>query len=86
MWLADGWCIRLRSERRNHVWAYDLVIVSERPHDGRKLRLLTVVNEYTRECLAISVARAMTSSDLLWLLADLFLGYGVPEHITRQRP
>jgi len=79
LWLADGSCIRLRPEHRNHVWAYDFV--SETTHDGRKLRLLTVVDEYTRECLAISVARRMTANDVLWVLADLFLEYGIPEHI-----
>ena len=51
LWLADGSCIRLRPQHRNHVWAYDFV--SETTHDGRKLRLLTVIDEYTRECLAI---------------------------------
>ena len=79
LWLADGACIRMRPQRRNHVWAYDFV--SERTHDGRTLRLLTVVDEYTRECLAISVARRMTANDVLWVLADLFLEYGIPEHI-----
>jgi transposase InsO family protein len=79
LWLADGSAIRLRPEHRNHVWAYDFV--AERTHDGRKLRLLTVVDEYTRKCLAIRVARRMTANDVLWVLADLFLEYGVPEHI-----
>ena len=53
LWPTDGSCIRLRPERRNHVWAYDFV--SERTHDGRKLRLLTIVDEHSRECLAIRV-------------------------------
>ena len=79
LWLADGSCIRLRPQHRNHVWAYDFV--AERTHDGRTLRLLTVVDEYSRECLAISVARRMTANDVLWILADLFLEYGIPEHI-----
>jgi putative transposase len=79
LWLADGSCIRLRPEHRNHVWAYDFV--SETTHDGRKLRLLTVIDEYTRECLAIRVARRMTSHDVLYALSELFLEYGIPEHI-----
>jgi len=54
----------------NHVWAYDFV--AETTHDGRKLRLLTVVDEYTRECLTIRVERRMTANDVLWVLADLF--------------
>jgi transposase InsO family protein len=79
LWLADGSCIRLRPEHRNHVWAYDFV--SETTHDGRKLRLLTVIDEYTRECLAIRVRRRMTSHDVLYALSELFLEYGIPEHI-----
>ena len=70
LWLADGSCIRLRPEHANHVCAYDFV--SERTHDGCKLRLLTIVDEYTRECLAIRVARRITSHDVLMTLADLF--------------
>jgi putative transposase len=79
LWLADGSCIRLRSERRNHVWAYDFV--AERTHDGRPLKLLTVVDEYTRECLAIVVARRIRSHEVLMTLSGLFLEYGLPEHI-----
>ena len=79
LWLNDGSCIRLRPEHANHVWAYDFV--SETTHDARKLRLLTVVDEYTRECLTIRVERRMTANDVLWVLADLFLEYGIPEHI-----
>jgi transposase InsO family protein len=79
LWLTDGSCIRLRPEHRNHVWAYDFV--SETTHDGRKLRLLTVIDEYTRECLAIRVQRRMTSHDVLYTLSELFLEYGIPEHI-----
>jgi putative transposase len=79
LWLADGSCIRLRPEHRNHVWAYDFV--SETTSDGRRLRILTVLDEYTRECLAIRVARHITSHDVLYLLSELFLEYGIPEHI-----
>ena len=53
LWLNDGSCIRLRPEHRNHVWSYDFVV--DRTHDGRPLRMLTVIDEYTRECLAIDV-------------------------------
>ena len=79
LWLTDGSCIRLRPEHRNHVWAYDFV--SETTSDGRKLRLLTVIDEYTRECLAIRVQRRMTSHDVLYALSELFLEHGIPEHI-----
>jgi len=84
LWLADGSCIRLRPERPNHVWAYDFV--AEKTHDGRTLKLLCVIDEYTHECLAIRVARRMTANHVLWVLADLFSEYGIPEHIRfRQR-
>src|SRR6185437_4853151 len=51
LWLADGSCIRLRPEHRNHVWSYDFV--EDRTHDGRKYRMLNVIDEFTHECLAI---------------------------------
>ena len=79
LWLTDGSCIRLRPKHRNHVWAYDFV--SETTHDGRKLRILTVIDEFTRECLAIRVQRKMTSHDVLYILSELFLEHGIPEHI-----
>jgi len=79
LWLNDGSCIRLRPEHKNHVWACDFVC--EKTHDGRPLKLLTVVDEYTRECLAIVGARRITSHEVLMTLADLFLEHGVPEHI-----
>ena len=79
LWLNDGSCIRHRPEHRNHVWAYDFV--AERTRDGRALKLLTVVDEYTRECLAIVVERRMKSIDVLQILADLFVTHGVPEYL-----
>ncbi len=79
LWLNDGSCVRLRAERRDHVWAYDFV--EDRTHDGRKFRMLTVVDEFTRECLAIDVARRQRSDDVLERLAWLFVTRGVPAHI-----
>jgi transposase InsO family protein len=79
LWLNDGSCVRLRPEYKDHVWAYD--IVHDRTHDGRPLRLLTMVDEFTRECLAIDVARRITSEDVLERLTDLFIRRGVPDHI-----
>ncbi len=79
LWLADGSCIRLRPEHANHVWAYDFV--EDRTRDGRKFRMLCVVDEFTREALAIRVARRLTSSDVIDVLADLFLTHGMPAHI-----
>ena len=79
LWLNDGSCVRLRPERKDHVWAYD--VVTARTHDGRVVRLLTVVDEYTRECLAIDVARYLASDDVLDCLWWLFVVRGVPDHI-----
>jgi transposase InsO family protein len=79
LWLNDGSCIRLRPERANHVWAYDFV--EDRTHDGRKYRMLNLIDEYTRECLAIRVDRKLRSTDVIDVLSDLFILRGVPGHI-----
>ena len=79
LWLNDGSCVRLRSNRRNHVWSYDFV--ADRTSDGRPIRMLTIVDEFTRECLAIDVAKKLTSEDVLERLSDLFICKGVPDHI-----
>jgi transposase InsO family protein len=79
LWLNDGSCIRLRAERRNHVWAYDFA--EDRTHDGRKYRMLTIVDEFTHECLAIRVKRKLKSIDVIEALADLFLLRGAPQHV-----
>ncbi|MEO0625156.1 MAG: IS3 family transposase [Pseudomonadota bacterium] len=79
LWLNDGSCVRLRPERPNHVWAYDFV--QDRTRDGRKFRMLTVIDEFTRECLAIEVARRLDSQAVLTVLADLMAVRGVPGHI-----
>ena len=77
--LADGSCVRLRPEHANHVWAYDFV--EDRTRAGRKFRMLCVVDEFTREALAIRVARRLSSSDVIDTLADLFIARGAPAHI-----
>jgi putative transposase len=79
LWLNDGSCVRLRPTHRNHVWSYDFV--ADRTHDGRPLRLLTVIDEYSRECLAIVVERRLGSDDVLECLAGLFVRHGIPEYI-----
>ena len=79
LWLADGSCIRLRPEHRNHVWSYDFV--EDRTHDGRKYRMLNVIDEFTHECLAIRVARKLKAIDVIDVLSDLFILRGVPGHI-----
>ena len=77
LWLNDGSCIRLRPLHKNHVWSYDFV--STRTHDGRALKLLTVLDEYTRQCLAIKVGRKTRAHDVLEVLTDLFARHGPPE-------
>ncbi len=79
LWLGDGSCVRLRPEHRDHVWSYDFV--EDRTHDGRKVRMLNVVDEFTRECLAIRVARKLKAIDVIDVLSDLFILRGVPGHI-----
>ena len=79
LWLNDGSCLRLRPCWRDHVWAYDFV--ADRTQDGRPLKMLTVVDEYTRECLAIEVERRADSMSVLERLAALFVERGVPDYI-----
>ena len=79
LWRNDGSCVRLRPARANHVWSYDFV--SARTHDGRTVRLLVLLDEYTRECLAIRVARRLGSYEVIETLADVMLWRGIPEYI-----
>jgi transposase InsO family protein len=79
LWLNDGSCVRRRAEYPNHVWSYDFVM--DRTHDGRAVRMLTIVDEYTRECLAIDVARRLNSQDVLYRLGELFVHRGSPVYI-----
>ena len=79
LWLNDGSCVRLRPEYPNHVWSYDFMKC--RTSDGRAFRLLTVIDEYTRECLAIDVARKIAADDVLERLSGLFIDRGIPAHL-----
>ena len=79
LWPDDGSCVRLRPERPNHVWAYDFV--EDRTRDGRKFRMLNVVDEFTRECPAIRVGRKLGAADVIDVLSDLFILRGTPGHI-----
>jgi transposase InsO family protein len=79
LWLNDGSCIRLRSEYKDHVWSYDFVMA--RTTDGRTFRMLNIIDEYSRECLAILVKRRITSQDVIDRLFELFIFMGIPEHI-----
>ena len=79
LWLNEGSCVRLRPEHENHVWSYDFV--EDRTHDGRKYRMLNVIDEFTRERLAIRVDRKLNSTAVIDVLSDLFILRGVPDHI-----
>lgn len=79
LWFNDGSCLRLRPEYRNHVWSYDFL--AERTSDGKAMRMLNIIDEYTKECLAIKVGRKITASDVIDTLADLFIQRGSPEFI-----
>ena len=74
LWFNDGSCIRLRPERPNHVWSYDFL--QDRTEDGRRIRMLTVIDEFTRRCLAIVVARKLRSDDVLHCLTELSVAHG----------
>jgi transposase InsO family protein len=79
LWLADGSCVRLRPTHRDHVWSYDFV--QDRTSEGRSFRMLTLIDEHSRECLAIDVARRLTSEDVLERLSDLFVRRGLPQYL-----
>ncbi|MDB4331783.1 DDE-type integrase/transposase/recombinase [bacterium] len=71
--------MRHRARYKNHVWPYDFV--TDRTEDGRQLRLLVVIDDYTRECLAIEVGRSFIPKDVIDVLQYLFAVRGTPEHI-----
>ena len=79
LWLNDGSCLRLRPDQPNHVWAYDFV--EDRTREGRKFRTLNVVDEFSRECLAIRVGRKLGSTEVIDVLTDLFISRGTPSYI-----
>ncbi len=79
LWLNDGSCVRLRPQHRNHVWADEFV--AARTREGRPLRLLTIVDEYTRECPAIEVARSLRADDVIFRLTELFVQHGPPAYL-----
>jgi len=79
LWLNDGSCIRLRPEYKDHVWSYDFMI--DRTADGRAFKILNIIDEYTRECLAIIVARKIKNQNVIDLLFSLFILRGIPAHI-----
>ncbi len=79
LWLSDGSCVRLRPEYRNHVWSYDFVHC--RTDDGKVFRMLNILDEFSRECLAIKVDRKLNSTNVIDVLTDLFILRGSPAFI-----
>ena len=79
LWLNDGSCVRHRPEYRNHVWSYDFLF--DRTREGRPLKILCLLDEYTRECLALRVGRRIRSAEVLETLDELFMIRGIPDHI-----
>lgn len=76
---GDGSCSRYQAQYPNHVWAYDFMF--DRTEDGRRLKLLNIVDEFTRESMSIDVARRLRTDDVQDRLAFLFVTRGVPEFI-----
>ena len=76
---SENSCVRYRAQHKDHVWSYDFL--TDRTEDGRQLRLLAVIDEYTRECLAIEVGRSFTAQDVIGVLQYLFAVRGTPQHI-----
>ena len=79
LWFNDGSCIRLRAEHRDHVWSYDFV--HHRTDDGKVFRTLNILDEFSRECLAIRIKRKLNGTDVIDALTDLFILRGVPAFI-----
>jgi transposase InsO family protein len=79
MGLSENGCKRRRAEHKDHVWSYDFVM--DRTEDGRQLKMLAIVDEYTRECLSIEVERSITAKDVVATLAELFSKRGEPKFI-----
>lgn len=79
LWLNDGSCLRLRPEHRNHVWSYDFVLI--RDAYGRKIRMLTMIDEFSRKCLTVYCARHIGANEVIEQLANAMIVHGIPEHI-----
>lgn len=76
---SENECIRKRAEHKDHVWSYDFMM--DETEDGRRLKMMPVVDEHTRECLAIEVERSITAEDVIGTLARLFGQQGAPAFI-----
>ena len=79
LWTNDGSCVRLRAEHRDQVWSYD--IVEDKTHDGKRFRILNIIDEYTRECLMVYVSQRILSGEVKECLTELFIQRGMPEYL-----
>jgi len=79
LWLNDGSCLRLRPEHRNHVWSYDFVLI--RDIRGHKIRMLTMIDEFSRQCLVVHCARRIGADTVIEQLANAMIVHGIPVHI-----
>lgn len=79
LWLNDGSCVRLRATHKNHVWSWDFVM--DRTDDGRVIKILTLIDEYTKEALAVYPARRIRANDVIDILADVMVERGIPEYL-----
>lgn len=79
LWLTDGSCIRLRPEHRNHVWSYDFV--EDKTYNGKKIRILNIIDEHTHECLASIPRRSWRNNDIIEVLSGIMLIRGTPEYL-----
>ena len=79
LWLNDGSCIRLRPEHKNHVWSYDFV--EDKTHNGKKIRFLNIIDEYTHECLASIPRRSWRNNDVIEVLSGIMIMRGCPEYL-----
>jgi putative transposase len=77
--LSENACHCRRAERPDHVWTWDFIF--DRTTSGSALKWLSVVDEFTRECLTLKVARGITSEGVIDALAELFAMRGVPQHV-----
>lgn len=77
--IAANGCHRLRATHANHVWSWDFIF--DKTESGRTLKCFTIVDEFTRRCITLDVSRSFKSKDIIDRLSELFVMYGMPEHI-----
>ena len=79
LWLSDGSCVRLRPEYPKHVWSYDFM--ADKTSNGKPMRILNIIDEYTKECLATRIDRKLNTYDVIDQLSELFVERGTPDYL-----